>query len=372
MSNLLEVQKFLMKRESSHVTPVQMLERLKEQTGAKFTIWNDLVVLNYCQIESRKTDPIAQECRSLVLELGTWDIVSRSFDRFFNYGESPCPEIDISTMTAHEKVDGSLIGLFNYKGEWLYRTRSMIMPENPINNWQVTWKEHIEEALGDNYKTRLSGMEFCTFILELTSPENRVVTRYPTDKPKMTLLAIRFNGQGGYSVCDGTWKYVMDGIPEWRRPRTYNFATISQCLTAAKELRELQEGYVLYNRLGEPVCKVKNPAYVAAHHLRGEGLNPNRIMDLIFMNEVSEYLAIFPEDEKQFSPYILAFIHLQVKIDNTMEYLDPDFTQKEFAVRIEHLSFKSMLFAMRKGQTQAEAWGRLQPKSKYRLVQGVM
>ncbi len=369
---MLHVQKFLMNRESVKVTPLDMLERLKAETGAKFSIWNNLVVLNYCQIESRKTDPIAQECRSLVLELGTWDIVSRSFNRFFNYGEAPCPAVDITRLTACEKVDGSLIGLFNYKGEWLYRTRSMIMPENTINAWEVTWKEHIETALGENYKTRLNGFEHNTFILELTSPENRIVTRYG-DAPQMTLLAIRDNEQGHYETRDRLWDYTLNGIPEWRKAHTYKFETVSDCLIAAKALRNLEEGFVLYNRHGEPVCKVKNPAYVAAHHLRGEGLNPRRIKDLIFMNEMSEYLTIFPEDEKMFDPYIMAHMKLMASVEGTMIYLeDKEMTQKEFAIRIQDLPYKGLLFTMRKGLTLKEAWARCTTNTKYSLVDGMM
>lgn len=375
---MLFVQNFLINA-SVHLSDEDVLLSLKESTGAKYNVFvvdatkgHSLVVLNYCQIESRKTDPIAQECRSLVLEVGTWDIVSRSFNRFFNYGESPCPAVDVTQMTAYEKVDGSLIGLFNYRGEWMYRTRSMIMPENNINAWEVTWKEHIETALGKNFKSRLIGMEHLTYILELTSPENRIVTRYNSTAPQMTLLSIRDNELGHYETRQATLDYVLNGIPEWREPHAYKFETISDCLTAAKELRNLEEGFVLYNRLGEPICKVKNPAYVAAHHLRGEGLNPRRIKDLIFMGEVSEYLAIFPEDEEMFDPYIWAFMRLQQRVNTTMEYLNFEMTQKEFAIRIKDLSYKGLLFTMRKGMTQKEAWAKCNTKTKYSLVDGMM
>lgn len=46
-----------------------------------------LVILNYNQIESPKRNSIVRECRGLVLEVGTWNVVARSFQRFFNFGE---------------------------------------------------------------------------------------------------------------------------------------------------------------------------------------------------------------------------------------------------------------------------------------------
>jgi hypothetical protein len=372
---MLEVQKFLM-----GATRVQSneraLESLKEQTGIKASIWEDkLVVLNYCQIESKKTCAMAQECRSLVLELGSWKIVSRSFNRFFNYGEEPCPAIDIQYMTAFEKMDGSLIGLFEYDGEWMYRTRSVIMPVSGINGWEVTWKSHIEQALGHLYM--LKGGEVVlnpryTYIMEMTSPENRVVTKYASPSPQMTLLASRHNEKGHYNPLD-----VNGGVAHhqgWGMPKAYSFDTISDCLTAAKELRDLQEGYVLYDRHGVPVCKLKNPAYVAAHHLRGEGLNPKRIKDLIIMNEVSEYLAIFPEDRKMFEPYMDAYRDLGLAL---FEYLDlsydTDLTQKEFALKIAHLPFKGVLFTLRKDRLGVtDAWKKCTTNTKYQLIDGMM
>lgn len=366
---MLEVQKFL-KGATSVQTNERALESLKEQTGIKATVWEDqLVVLNYCQIESNKRCNIAQECRSLVLELGTWEVVSRSFDRFFNYGEEPCPAIGINFMVAHEKVDGSLIGLFNYEGKWMYRTRSVIMPVSNINAWDVTWKDHIESALAHVDFNRLQDDK--TYILELTSMENRVVTKYDHVGPKLTLLAIRYNQKGFY--VQSTLLNEMAASLGVRLPRTYTFETMSECLTAAKELRNLEEGFVLYSHFGIPISKVKNPAYVAAHHLRGEGLNPKRIKDLIIMNEVDEYLAIFPEDKEVFEPYQDAYVDLVWKV-GMMEYLcrAESLTQKEFALRIAHLPFKGILFSMRKGMTQKEAWDKCTTNTKYQLIDEMM
>jgi T4 RnlA family RNA ligase len=369
---MLEVQRFLNTAcQDRGVAGVKRkLESLKSEHGIKYSIWEDtLVVLNYCQIDSKKTDPIAQECRSLVLEMGTWEIVSRSFNRFFNYGEEPCPKVGIEHMIAYEKVDGSLIGLFNYKGEWMYRTRSVIMPESNINGWEVTWKDHIEEALSGMEMAALN--EQVTYIMELTSPENRVVTKYAGVEPVLTLLAIRYNESGNY-VNDNRVLQVTryHGL---RMVHSFKFETISDCLEAAKELRELQEGYVLYNRQGEPVCKVKNPAYVAAHHLRGEGLNPKRIKDLIIMNETDEYLAIFPEDAKMFTPYQRAMVRLLIGIAEACDLVhDKTLTQKDFALKIKDLPYKGILFSMRSGMAITAAWDKCTTNTKYQLIDGMM
>lgn len=194
---MLEIQKYLKDAEEAYeykLGDLTILKMLEDKTGIKHSIWEDkLVVLNYCQINSDKNLTITQECRSLVLEIGTWKVVSRSFDRFFNYGETQCPDVKVEDLVAFEKVDGSLIGIFHYQGEWLYRTRSIIMPTGVINgNAQgVTWKDRIEEVLGGNYRKELTGLEDTTFIGELTCRENRVVTKYAYDGGRFHILAAR-------------------------------------------------------------------------------------------------------------------------------------------------------------------------------------
>lgn len=64
------------------------LEALTEQFAISVKKIDDLLVLNYNQIDSPKTHPIVIECRSLILEAKTLKVVSRSFDRFFNIYEN--------------------------------------------------------------------------------------------------------------------------------------------------------------------------------------------------------------------------------------------------------------------------------------------
>lgn len=304
-----------------------------------------LYVLNYDQIESPKNHPITNECRSLVVtqnELDDWVVVSRSFDRFFNYGEIQNETHDITKMTAYEKVDGSIVSLFNWKGDWLYRTRSMIMPTSSVNGWETTWKDLIEPVLfGKGFKDYLHNTAM-TYIFEVVGIENRVVTRY--EESAAYLLAVRVNETGHYTVPD-FWHPELRG---WKVPKHYNFETFSDCVLAAKELRDLNEGYVLYDQFGSPKVKVKNPAYVAAHHLRGDGLNPKRIMQLVIMNEHSEYLSIFPEDEEHFTNYIEKYLEMLNDMQTTWIENKNILDQKEFALAVKHLPTSGVLFKARK------------------------
>ena len=54
-------------------------------------------------------NPIVQECRGLILNKSTWEVVCHSFDKFGNFGEPYAPEIDWTTARCQAKMDGSLI-----------------------------------------------------------------------------------------------------------------------------------------------------------------------------------------------------------------------------------------------------------------------
>lgn len=302
-----------------------------------------LYVLNYNQIDSPKNHPITNECRSLVVtyEEDQWVVVSRSFDRFFNYGETQ-DFYDITKMVAYEKVDGSVVSLFHWKGEWLYRTRSMIMPTNSVNGWETTWKDLIEPVLLDKgFKEYLHRTDM-TYIFEVVGRENRVVTKY--DESAAYLLAVRYNETGDYI----NFGYGNPELRGWKVPKSYKFETFIDCVTAAKELRDLNEGFVLYDNYGTPRIKVKNPAYVAAHHLRGDGLNPKRIMQLVLMGEVDEYLSIFPEDSEHFEKYLIANNILEQQIIQTWENNKSIENQKEFALLVKDYPFSGVLFQAKK------------------------
>jgi hypothetical protein len=328
------------------------LDNLTEELGIKVSQnpkYPALYCLNYCQIKSPKTNPIVQECRSLVLEyagvdsMTKWKIVSRSFDRFFNLGESGAGDgQDINELIACEKVDGSLIGLFYYRGEWLYRTRSMIMPEDDmkIMGFELSWKQLIEETVIKPIDKFVLDYQ-STYILEVVSQENRIVTRYGSRKAY--LLARRNNEFGHYSTS---------ALQCWEAPKTYTFDTYHACATAAQALRDLNEGYVMYDkRSGCPVMKVKNPAYVAAHHLRGEGaLTSRRVIDLIMINEHEEYLSIFPEDKVIFDKYVKAYYGLKHDIEcawRKHKGLLPN--RKDFALAVKDYSYNSFLFQKANG-----------------------
>ena len=131
----------------------------------------------------------------------------------------------------------------------------------------------------------------------------------------------------------------------------YFFKTQEDCMIALGELTGLQEGYVVYNKLTQNRVKVKNAVYLAAHRLRGNGLTLNSICELVVMNEVDEYVAVFPEDACKFDSAIeMLAIMTRELITNYCSYQFIE-TQKEFALAVKDLPLSGVMFQARKKGT---------------------
>lgn len=329
------------------------LDKLVSDYGVVVKEYDDVVVLNYDQIESPKFEPMICEARGLILDKHSNKVVSRSFDRFFNYGENgTCEDVDFSECAIYEKVDGSLIKIYYHNGEWHVSTRGTAYAESEVHGWGVTFAELVYRALGVKDKAEFNALlenspyfhPDLTYICEVTSRENRVVTPYTGYN--LYMLAVRHNHTGDYMA-------LLDEFVAWCKshkikfPERFEFKSAHDCLEMVKRLKDLAEGYVVY-RLGIPVCKIKSPTYVAVHRLRGDGLTPKRIADLVATNETDEYLAYFPDDEILISPYKNSFDAFMKLANEDWEKYKDIVEQKEFALQVKDKPYSNLLFQKRK------------------------
>lgn len=361
------------------------LAKLEELYGIKARVYDNFFLLNYSQIDSPKMDPIVTECRGIILD---WDlhVLRRPFDRFFNYGEADTDKtFDFNGSICYEKVDGSIVPIWynGFDGEWRAGTRGTAFAETECASGRLfsdlildTLECTPHYLLARAEKTLQTSLNNYTFIFELCTPENRVVTRYP--ESFMALLAIRNNVSGSYK-SQGSVAFFNNlfghiqmtaGVPiSIRLPKTYNIYDIDSARFSMKDLDTLEEGYVFYNPKTQERVKVKNPSYVAIHHIRDNGnVNPRRICDLVFLNETDEYLQYFPEDFKFFSPWIDAynkFHETAIEIYEKNKHIE---SQKEFALQVKDLPYSGLLFGMRQGKSFSECINRLHSDKKVDIL----
>ncbi len=343
---MLNIQKYL--------TEGKTLDDLNVELGITSTKHPDLplVILNYSQINSPKTHPIVRECRGLVLEENSWEIAAKSMSRFFNWGEvtEEMELFDFSDFSALSKEDGSLILLFNYKGQWFANTRNSF-GQGIINFTDMSWHQLICKALKVGSLDELKLDPSLTYVCELCSLHNKVVRTYPS--PVLYLITAF---QGKEELKD------VSDIKGFLRPEKFKFSNIQEIIDFLQIKGDNDptfEGVVIRDS-SDRRYKAKNPKYISLHHLRGEGdnlFNPKYLLPFIFDNEGGELLSIFPEVKEK-------FYDCKGRVENSYDTLLNLWRkswqiqdQKEFALSIVGKTpFTGILFNLRKthGNQQTE------------------
>ena len=115
-----------------------------------------VVMLNYDQVASDMTQGICRECRALILSDDFNMIVSRSFPKFFNVGEPNGADIeagfDWNDFAAQEKLDGTLICLYHWRGAWQIATKGRADASGQVNVNPLTFAELTKKTAGEQFK----------------------------------------------------------------------------------------------------------------------------------------------------------------------------------------------------------------------------
>ena len=362
---MLELQKFLNTNFGDRL-------RLSSEYGVyskQHNQYPNLYQFTYDQIESSKIKdhPIVRESRGIILDRdASWSVVARPFDRFFNWGENVTEvNFDWSSFVAQEKIDGSLMILYNYLGKWNVATKGSPDANGTIGDNSFTFAELFWETFKQQMYSVSDLDPRNTYMFELTSKYNRVVTSQLNNEGKLTLIGVRDNNTG-QEFPVSLYKDIFDVV------RSYDMNTIDEILIAAKELDpSKQEGFVLvdknYNRI-----KVKSEKYVLIHHLK-DSIDDERIVELIRTGEDSEVFAYFPDIKNRYDEIkkgVNVFIGIldvfwKLYIDENINM--SKISQKEFALYVQDIfdeKIHSFFYMRRAGKVQnATEWmNKLRPE----------
>lgn len=277
------------------------LEKAIDTFKLKTRVYESKILLKYDQLVSPTlmANKEVQECRGIILEKGTWRVMSLAFTKFFNAEEGNAAKIDWSTAHVLEKLDGSLIQVYYDSNDktWYAATTGTAEGEGEVNNKmgstfnQLFWKTVKEKYNLDGTKLNPN---FC-YVFELTTPYNIVVK--PHGESAATLLTIRnliTLEEVAYNELSTIGALLNVPVV---KSYDLNAKDVGALLRTFTDMVWHDEGYVVvdaaFNRI-----KVKNPSYVAVHHLKGKTAEHN-ILTIVKSNEIEEFGSTFPERKEE-------------------------------------------------------------------------
>jgi T4 RnlA family RNA ligase len=210
-----------------------------------------LTIYNYtakAQYDRYWTDATLH-CRGLVLDR-EYRSIARPLPKFFNLSEYQGTLPD-GVPQIYEKLDGSLIILFRYQGEWEVASRGSFASE----------QAQMARELLANYRTDLDRLDPAyTYLFEIIYPSNRIVVDYGSEQRLVLLAAV--NTQTGVELdhtlvnwIDRAQTYPATTLPDWLKSIEATQAELSN-----------QEGFILKWPNGFRL-KYKLADYVRLHRI---------------------------------------------------------------------------------------------------------
>jgi hypothetical protein len=273
------------------------LEKTIKDFSLKTREYEHKILLKYDQLVSPTLMalPEMQDCRGIILEKGTWNVMSLAFRKFFNSEEGNAAKIDWNTAHVLEKLDGTMIQVYWdwHLNKWFAGTTGTAEGEGEVNNKNgTTFNDLFWDTVNNKYTFNdcLLNKDLI-YVFELTTPYNIVVK--PHGESSATLLAVR-NRETLLEIGGKHLEMIAVSLSiPLVKSFDINASNVGHLLKTFENMPWSEEGYVVRDGNDNRV-KVKNPAYVAVHHLKGKTAEHN-ILTIVKTNEIEEFAATFPE-----------------------------------------------------------------------------
>lgn len=300
----------------------------------------DVRIFNYsqvCQYE-KAWDDVTRQCRGLIMNVKTGEILARPFPKFFNYQEHLANGwlIPDGTPIISEKMDGSLGILYQLDGRPWIATRGSFMSEQAV--WATEWyRKNVDLEPQPEY----------TDLFEIIAPWNRIVVNY--DFEGLVHLCTLSTATGGRVKFD----YSL--YPAVRTPKYYPAAALDDL---CKLDEPNSEGFVL-EYPDNTRMKIKFPEYVRLHKLV-TGLSEIAIWEHLKGGEdLEDLLQNVPDEFYEWVKRVAADLYMKFgtilkEAIDTFALAGTYKTRKEKAEIITKSKYPGISFAMLDGKEYTE------------------
>lgn len=296
-----------------------------------------------------------RECRGLIFDNATGNLISRPYHKFFNVGEREETAVNkINLYEPHvvlEKLDGSMIRPIPTKEGFRLATKAGVT--------DVAMNAEVFIADKPHYATFIKKciQKGTTPIFEWCSRKNRIVVDYPEDQ--LILTGLRYNTTGLYVDYQAMLNYGT----AWNIPvvKALSGLAVQNIDLFVKQVREWDdgEGVVLRFDTGHMV-KVKADEYVLRHKSKDQISQEKNVLQVILEDSVDDVVPLLtPDDATRLKAFQNAFwasvVDLCIDMDHlfqigTKKYPD----KKDFAVEYVQKEIPPMyapiMYAMKGGK----------------------
>jgi RNA ligase len=310
-----------------------------------------------------ENDPIGsavrRECRGLIFDIETGNLISHPYHKFFNVGEKEETQLNkINLYEPHvvlEKLDGSMIRPIPTPEGFRLATKAGIT--------DVAMNAEVFVADKSHYNTfiRKCIQKGTTPLFEWCSRKNRVVVDYPTDN--LILTGIRYNDTGKYVDYEVMKNYATS----WNIPvvKAVDGLAVQTIELFVKQVREWDdgEGVVLRFNSGH-MCKVKSADYVLRHRSKESISQEKNVLQTLLDDAVDDLVPLLtPEDADRLRSFEVAFWAgledvacdlAELFVTGNTKYPDKKDFAVEFVQKLLLPKYAPVMYAMKGGKGSQE------------------
>lgn len=232
------------------------------------------------------------------------ELVSAGFPKFTNWGEAPEEfpvPTDLNGASIVEKLDGSLLIVSKWKGNFIVRTRGTTDASNlTTNGFELVELMERYPAI-KQYQPYFETWPF-SLLFEWTSPLQKIVIDYG-DKSNIRLVGCINHTvseiHGDYWLTQQDW---LNGLAKGlgvERPATYTFTTVSDLMSQVDAWNG-KEGVCIYSNNGQTIHKVKAARYLLLHRMKSELSSLEKVMDVWFEMNKPDFNTFYNNIATQF------------------------------------------------------------------------
>lgn len=303
---------------------------------------------------------LLRECRGIKFDLKTGEILSRPWHKFFNYGEKLQETRQFLDTTqyatvAYEKLDGSMITIFNVKGHgWKVATKK---GASEVASNCRSWLE--SSGKFTDYTSMQEEYPSLTFIYEWEDPNQPIVIQH--SEPRLVLTGARTTVTGHYVSHDRLTEIAYP----YRIPVVKRFAVTDLWKLRTDMFNGVYdgtEGFVVHCVDLSPfwhgatahMFKMKTEWYLSRHG-SVDALVTNRrlpLVKLILKEQVDDLLPLLPDSHRKTVERISDAIGMYVTrlVETVSEFVKENcgLSRKDYAFKVNLLcnrELSGMLFS---------------------------